>query len=899
MTQQRWRILFVLALTVLGLYTVAPTFIYFSQPVEIRQDSEKFAEKVPEWLPSSYVRLGLDLQGGVQLVLGVNTDEAIDNKISRIGTELKRWSDDNKKGVLKAFNIKGKKLLRVEVADGTDVGQFKVEFKDEFVGFTGIATDGNVLDFVYSDDQLKRIKESSLKQAERVIRSRIDKWGVTEPLVARRQDGSVLVQLPGFKDPSKAKDLLGRTAQLQFKIVDDKFTGLSDAKTNLPEGVTVDDSYTTPQFTSENKQAIVDHLKGKIPEGHELLFERIELSAGKKYQFRSFLVFSSVEISGEDVLEAYVTVDGNSLNQSPAVGLQFTGPGGKRFGDVTGANINNRMAIILDDEIVSAPNIQQKISGGNAQITLGQGNYQVLQEEAQELALILKSGALPARIEVLEERQVGATLGPELARQGILATGLGLVLVLVFMLVYYRRPGSVACAALVLNGLFLLALMTAFGFALTLPGIAGFILTLGMAVDANVLINERIRQEVYQGKNARKAVDNAFDKVFWTIVDANVTTLIAALVLLQTNSSGPIRGFAVTLMLGLVVSMFTSLFCTKLFFNVILQGCHSDGQVRNWLGAKNVNGLKVFNFNFLKHGKLVTVIGVLVVLGVIGSTATRGINWAVDFVGGTEIEVQFAKDVEPKQIRYVATEAGIKNVVMQALEGGKDRYLLRFEKSDDTSSTKEDMQRIEDFRSRVASEMAEYSPNILKVDFVGPQIGKELQTQGALSLFYAILCVFAYILLRFDMRFGPGAVLKMFQDVFIILGFYAFFWRSFDLTSVAALLTVVGYSVNDTIVIYDRIRENLVLFPKRKLADNINFSLNECLSRTINTSVTTIVALIGILIFGTSQIWNFAAAMVIGVIAATITSNFMASSFVLWFEMWRKNQATKKGAPAS
>ena len=237
------------------------------------------------------------------------------------------------------------------------------------------------------------------------------------------------------------------------------------------------------------------------------------------------------------------------MDQTPSVSLRFTGPGAKRFSDVTGANVKKAMAIVLDQEVISAPTINQKISGGNAEITMGgRSTYQEIVDEANELALILKSGALPARIEVLEERQVGASLGPELATQRVRSAVLGLIFVMLFMIIGYKRPGGIACLALTLNGLFLIALMAAFGFALTLPGIAGFILTLGMAVDANVLINERIRQELADGKSPKKAVELGFNKVFWTIMDANITTMIAALVLLEPNTSGPIRGFAVTLM---------------------------------------------------------------------------------------------------------------------------------------------------------------------------------------------------------------------------------------------------------------------------------------------------------------------------------------------------------------
>jgi SecD/SecF fusion protein len=422
-----------------------------------------------------------------------------------------------------------------------------------------------------------------------------------------------------------------------------------------------------------------------------------------------------------------------------------------------------------------------------------------------------------------------------------------------------------------------------------------------MAVDANVLINERIRQELQTGKNAKKALDVAFNKVFWTIVDANVTTLIAALVLLETNSSGPIRGFAITLMLGLIASLFTSLYCSKVFFSAVISKLGSDKQIRSWLGDGN---LLTFRFNFLKGGSIATIVAVVLGLSVVGTGVVRGLNWGVDFAGGTEMILGFQKDVEVKEIRDLAQEAGLGNLTIQALEGGQKHYLLRFESVGTANSSGEASNAVmtkefQKFKASFEQRLADRVPEILQVDFVGPQIGKELRTQGSLSVLYAILGVLVYIAFRFDMRFGPGAVIKMFLDIFVTMGFYVFFWRTFDLTSVAAILTIVGYSVNDMIVVYDRIRENIATNGRRSMFEIINLSLNETLVRGINTSLTTVLALVGVLIFGTGQIWNFAMAMTIGITVATLSSMFIASSFVLWTETFRNRKGQDKAISKS
>jgi protein-export membrane protein SecD/preprotein translocase SecF subunit len=913
MNKLRWRLSIIAVLTLWAAYIVAPSVIYFSSPKEVRNSEEEMAKRIPSWLPRKHVSLGLDLQGGVQLVLGVNTDNAVDNKLNRLGTEAQRWSDDKSLGIAKAYNVTGKQTLRIELKEGTDPNDFREKFRLEYPGLVQKARNGQVVDFAYEDDQIKTIKASSIEQAEKVVRNRIDKWGVAEPVINRRKaDNSILVQLPGFKDPGKAKELLGRTAQLKFKLVDDSFAAFKDAK-DLPASVTLGNNGGQPALISEDREALLAYVKGKVPDDRQLFLERTELAGGKKASFTTYVVDAATEIGGDDILDAFVTEDTQGLDRRPEVSMRFTGPGGKRFGDLTGANVGKRLAIVLDDVVVSAPVIQSKIANGQGRITLGnRGGYQAQFQEAQQLALILKSGALPATIEVLEERQVGASLGPELADEGIKGLLVGLVCVLLYMVVYYKRPGGLACVALCLNGLFLLAMMAALGFSLSLPGIAGFVLTLGMAVDANVLINERIREELAGGKNSKKAVDNGFGRVFWTIFDSNVTSMIAALVLLETNSSGPIRGFAITLIMGLLVSMFTSMYCTRAFFDLALSRATSDKAVRAWLGGDAADKHRVFSFDFLKYSKPFAGFGIALLVAVIALWATRGVNWGVDFAGGTELQVRFADDVDGDQIKAVGKKVGVESVTLQALGEGQKQYLIRFGAEDlaqkpaaEGAAVPAESEVARAFKDAIVADLAAHKAEVLSVDYVGPQIGKELRNQGALSLFYAIIGILAYIALRFDLRFGPGAVLKMLNDTVWTIAFYVFAWRSVDLTAVAAFLTVIGYSVNDTIVIYDRIRENLVGHAKRPLGENINVSLNETLTRSINTSVVTIVSLLGILIFGSGQIWNFAMAMLVGVVAATSSSTFLASSSVLWFEgvkrWWiaRKPQATAAPAPAA
>lgn len=919
MNSLKLRLTFIAGLTLLAIYGSLPSVLYFTMPKDKRNDPNYFESNLPSWLPRKHVTLGLDLQGGVQFVLGVQASEAAANKLSRLGSAVLRWKDEAKVAIKTAFVPQGSSVLRLELEEGADADAVRDAFHKEFSGLVQVTRDAKYLDFGYSDEQLKEIRRAAIEQAERVVRTRVDKWGVAEPLIARRANNSILVQLPGFSDTERAKDLLGRTAQLAFKIVDDEFRGFDALATGpLPDGITVErGGSATPQFLSQDKVAVLAFLKDKLPPDRAVLFEREPL-AGEKWRFRSYVVDAATQLTGDDILDAFAGIDSNGLDQSPVVHLRFTGPGGKRFADITGANVGKRMAIVLDDEVNSSPEIRQKITGGEAVITLGGvGNYQKQADEANQLAMILKSGALPATITIEEERQVGATLGPELAQEGIYATAIGIALVFLFMVLYYRRPGFIACFALLLNAIFLLAAMAVFGFSLTLPGIAGFVLTLGMAVDANVLINERIRQEIAEGKNSRKAVDNGFGKVLWTVLDSNITTLIAAAVLLETTSSGPIKGFAVTLIVGLLISLFTSLYCTQTMFEFVMSRARNDADLRAWLGAAT-RPPREFKIGFLRISPVAGAVATLVFAAFLIGSSTRGFNWSVDFAGGTEIEVAFANPVDTDKIVAAAEAAKIADPSIQAIGAAGDRFLVRFSSAAQDSSesattdtaqeagaaaemtdtnlalSQRAKEQLTAFRSNIASTLAADKPEFLKVDYVGPRVGRELRAQAMLSVLYSVIGILLYIALRFDSRFAPGTVLKILIDVAAVLVAHIVFDWSFDLTSVAAVLTVVGYSVNDTIVIYDRIRENLQMFPRRSMAENIDRSLNETLGRSINTSVVSVLSIIGILVSGSQSIWIFAAAMAIGIASATLTTQFLSSAVVHWVDRYRTTHLKAK-----
>jgi preprotein translocase subunit SecD len=587
------RVALIAVVAIWSVWQLVPSFHYFKLTPDER-NGDVYDKSVPAWAPDAkkHLNLGLDLQGGIHLAMGVDVDRAVKAKVARRADEV---ADHLKEKAVPFTSVApdatGMRIAVVTTATG-DAEKVTLDYYGAELYSPGGAADGQVL-FAFKDQVLREFKGKAVEQAEKTIRNRVDKWGVSEPDIKRKANNQIQIQLPGFKDPEKAKELLGRTAQLEFKICDDENAALDAVRSQMPACPSTRDGMTFPLpeggcWTVESvelpsggsrqatmvvasKRAELDAaITGKLAPLIEAGKNSIgigEVTVGqdvvRRTYYRTFLMRSKTELTGDYIADARASIDNSAPGGGkPLVTFTMSPDGARLMEKLTTENLHRRMATVLDDKVETAPYINGKIST-SGQITLGSGrSYQEQFEEANAIALVLKAGALPAPVTIFEERTVGATLGPELVKKGTTAALVGLALVLVFMALYYRVSGLVADVALVLNGLLVLAVMSMIGTTLTLPGIAGFVLTLGMAVDANVLINERIREEMRAGRTVKQSVQQGYDRVFWTIVDSHVTALVAAVVLMQYGS-GPVRGFAVTLIIGLVASLFTSIVVTR------------------------------------------------------------------------------------------------------------------------------------------------------------------------------------------------------------------------------------------------------------------------------------------------------------------------------------------------
>ncbi|MFH0932967.1 MAG: protein translocase subunit SecD, partial [Nitrospirota bacterium] len=497
---------------------------------------------MPEWwqrnMPSKGIVLGLDLQGGLHLVFEVEGDKAVEITTDRYAATLRNLFE--KKKLVADVNRNGLNII----VSPSNIETRKV-IEDNYPTLIPVET-GNRLVYKISDKEARRIKDSAVDQALETIRNRIDQFGVAEPTIHRQGENEIVVQLPGVKDPKRAIDLIGKTAQLEFKLVDDEAKVAAELSQSILPG---------------EEENFLKQFAEKIPEDDEILFEKKvnrETGAVRKLPI---LLKKQAALTGDLLSEAKVSID--SRFNEPYVSLSFNTAGAKLFEEITGANVKKRLAIILDNAVYSAPVIQEKIAGGNAQIT---GNF--TDTEAKDLAIVLRAGALPAPLKMLQNVTVGPSLGRDSIEAGKMAGILGTIAVVVFMIFYYRLSGVIADFALMLNIILLLGAMASLNATLSLPGIAGIILAIGMAVDSNVLMFERMRDELRAGKTPRAAVDSGYNKAFWTIFDSHVTTLITAAVLFQFGT-GPIKGFAVTLSLGVSINLFTALIGTKSVFDII------------------------------------------------------------------------------------------------------------------------------------------------------------------------------------------------------------------------------------------------------------------------------------------------------------------------------------------
>jgi preprotein translocase subunit SecD len=586
-----WRLALIVGVLLFSVYQLIPSWHYFQLPPDQRT-GEKFDKSVPRWAPdpAKHLNLGLDLQGGILLSMGVDVDRAVKAKIVRRADELGDFLREKKVTIDSAAPTGDGTRIEIRSADPAKVQSVVLDqYGAEMQAVSGAPQGATWLSFrprAIQDFQVKAVE-----QAEKIIRNRVDKWGVSEPDIKRKANNQIQIQLPGFKDPDKAKELLGRTAQLEFKIADDESPVLDAVRNELPAceyvdrglklpapetgcwtveqielptGVTRQSTFVVANNRNQLEAAITKSLKPKISPNQEIGIGEGTAGQGPLSTrfYRTYLLRAKTELTGDYIADARAAVDQSDRGgQRPVVVFTMSAEGARLMERLTSENLGRRMATVLDAKVETAPYIQGKISS-NGQITLGSGrDYQAMYQEANDIALVLKAGALPAPVTIFEERTVGATLGPELIKRGTTAALVGLLLVVLFMVAYYRMTGLIADLALVLNGLLVLAIMS----------ILGSTLTLGMAVDANVLINERIREELRAGKTVRQSVEQGYDKVFWTIVDAHVTTLVAGLVLMQYGS-GPVRGFAVTLIIGLVASMFTSIVVTRAFMDYFTRG---------------------------------------------------------------------------------------------------------------------------------------------------------------------------------------------------------------------------------------------------------------------------------------------------------------------------------------
>lgn len=508
-------------------------------------------QSLPEWLksvlPNKGITLGLDLQGGIHLVLEVEEERAVEIAVDRSVNAIQDLLVDKK---IPVESVKRTASNQVTLAfQNSELKSQIQKIMEEFPSFVEAEPQGTSTTIVYEikDAEIKRIKDSAINQALETIRNRIDQFGVAEPLIQRQGLKQIVVQLPGIREPKRAKDLIKETALLEFKLLDEASKLSMDLPQRVPKG---------------KEEEVLKQFEGKLPEGDQILFEKmIEKDTGRESRI-PYLVKKRVMLTGDVLSDARVSI--GQFNE-PYVSVTFDAKGAREFDRITGDNVKKRMAIVLDNTIYSAPVINERISGGRAQIT---GTFTT--QEANDLAIVLRAGALPAPLKIIQDLTVGPSLGQDSIEKGVRATLFAGLMVVVFMMVYYKMSGVVADFALVLNLIGLIGALAALNATLTLPGIAGIILTIGMGVDSNVLIFERIREELRQGKPVRLAVDGGYDKALLTIIDSHVTTLITGLVLFLFGT-GPIKGFAVTLCLGITINLFTALVGTKVVFDWINQ----------------------------------------------------------------------------------------------------------------------------------------------------------------------------------------------------------------------------------------------------------------------------------------------------------------------------------------
>ncbi len=691
-------------------------------------------------------------------------------------------------------------------------------------------------------------RKDSTDRVVEIIRNRIDEFGVAEPVITKEAKDLVVVQLPGITDRERAKEIVGKTAHLEFKLVSEDPELLRQAEEASAPPSTPAKGEAKP--TVEKIPAEPPRAPAKMPEGYELA------TISERNRHETLLLQKEPILTGDKLVNASVSFD--SYGQ-PIVELEYDSEGAKIFDRFTFQNIGRRLAIVLDGKVHSAPVIRDRIPNGRAQIS---GNFS--SQDASDLALVLRAGALPAPVVVEEERTVGPSLGRDSVTKGIRSGLLGALLVFVFMPVYYLLAGLISSVALLIYILITLGTLAAFHATLTLPGIAGFILSIGMAVDANVLIFERIREELATGKSTRAAVSAGYHRAFAAILDSNVTTVISS-VILYVIGTGPIKGFAVTLTIGILASMFSAITITRAIFDFLTQ--------------KNPNlNLKMFQlfhqpkFHFLKNRFWAYGFSVLALALGVGSIFLRGSqNYGVEFTGGALVQVRYQKALKSEEIRDALAKVGLAKAMIQRYgEEAKNEFAIKIgERS---------VARIEEASKALAGEKGY---EIIRIDEIGPAVSRDLQKKALWAVFWSSVGILVYLAFRFEWKFAAAAVIALLHDTVFSFGFYAFSGREINLPTVAAILTIMGYSVNDTIITFDRVRDNLKVFRKMPFRDLVDLSVNQTLSRTVLTSLTVLFATAALFFFGGAAINDFAFILLVGFSVGIYSTVFVASALLV------------------
>ncbi|MDE5858315.1 MAG: protein translocase subunit SecD, partial [Muribaculaceae bacterium] len=872
------------------------------------------------------VGLGLDLKGGMNVILQVSIPDLL--------RSMKNADPD------KAFAEAIEATDSVYNAGKTDdyVQEFVKRYRalnpnaDMSVVFNGIVKRGESDNAVVSTLK-SEVKDRVDNSATNVLRSRIDAYGVVSPniQVLQGKDGQILLELPGVKEHQRVRDLLLRSANLEFyetykapevaaalqnldaEIRRSNPNGLFNYFANLETADSPIIGYAFAQNrekidtllnSAEARRYLPSNLKLRWEVKPQIVQFNDTVSGNTKKDVELYRLIALKTNNGKPALDGSCVIaasaDFDNL-QGNVVSMTMNNEGAKQWARITGNNIGKSIAILLDDYVYSFPNVNSAIEGGRSQIT---GNFTV--EEAQDLANVLKSGKMTAKIDIISDMVIGPSLGQQAIKAGFLSFAIALVLLMIVMgFIYGIIPGLVADLGLVFNLFFTFGILASFQAVLTLSGIAGIVLALGMAVDANVLIFERTKEELRAGKNIKTAIADGYSNAFSAIFDSNLTSIITGLILLFYGT-GPIKGFATTLIIGIIISFFTAVFLTRIVF--IIGGKTKAFQSLTFDTKLSRNFLQNTHIDFIGKRKIVGVICGLFIVAVIISLFARGLNQGIDFSGGRNYVATFEHPVNTVELQQtLAPEFEGSSVSVITIESSNQvRISTNYKINEEGPETEQEIvgklfnglkPYLRDGMTIEQFSTTDNTQGIVSSQKVGPTVANDMRNDAYIAVCLALIAMFLYILIRFhNVAFSVGALAAVAFTAFSIIGLYSFFYGVFpfameiDQNFIAAILTVIGYQINDTVVVFDRVRENIALYPKKPFGEQINTSINSTLSRTVTTSGTTLLVLLCIFVLGGDSLRSFIFAMIFGVVVGTLATMFIASPVAYLIESSRKTK---------